>query len=134
MKMNDMVMISVDDHLTEPAEMFQNQLSGDALKTAPTLHTRPDGTNYWEYQGIKVPSVGLNAVSGRPPEEYGMEPTSLSQLRDGCYQVDKRIEDMNVNGIAASLNFASNVGWDGGVFLGAPDKALALTHLRAYND
>jgi hypothetical protein len=34
-----------------------------------------------EYQGKKMPSIGLNAVSGRVPEEYGMEPTALDQLR-----------------------------------------------------
>ena len=31
--------------------------------------------NFWEYQGKKIPPVGLNAVVGRPREEYGMEPT-----------------------------------------------------------
>lgn len=41
---------------------------------------------------------------------------------------------MNVNGIAASLNFASCVGFDGGRFHKAPDKKQAVTHLRAYND
>ena len=30
-------------------------------------------------------------------EEYGMEPTSLDQLRDGCWDVHKRIDDMDVN-------------------------------------
>ena len=41
---------------------------------------------------------------------------------------------MNVNGIAASLNFGTCVGFDGGRFHKAPDKALSLMHLRAYND
>ena len=67
-------------------------------------------------------------------EEYGFEPTSLDQLRKGCYDVDARVDDMDVNGIAASLNFASFAGIDGGLFIKAPDKKQALTHLRAYND
>jgi predicted TIM-barrel fold metal-dependent hydrolase len=41
---------------------------------------------------------------------------------------------MDVNGIAASLNFPSFAGIDGGLFLGVPDKQQALVHLRAYND
>ena len=86
MTMNDMVLISVDDHITEPGDMFQRHLSGDALASAPKLRDS-DGTNYWEYQGKKIPSVGLNAVVGRPREEYGMEPTSFDQLRSGCYDV-----------------------------------------------
>lgn len=134
MKMNDMVIISVDDHITEPGGMYDQHLSGEALKTAPKLLTLEDGTNVWEYQGIKIPSVGLNAVVGRPPEEYGMEPTSFEQLRAGCYDVHERVKDMNINGIAASLNFASYPMIDGGMFTIAADKAQALTHLRGYND
>lgn len=134
MDMNDMVLISVDDHISEPPDMFERHLAGDALASAPQFKVAANGTNYWDYQGMYLPSVGLNAVVGRPLEEYGMEPTSLEQLRPGCYDVHERIKDMNVNGIAASLNFGSVAGFDGGRFHKAPDKDLAVQHLRAYND
>jgi len=134
MRMNDMVIISVDDHVCEPPELFDGHLSGHALATAPKLLTDKNGKNYWSYQGAKVRSVGLNAVVGRPFEEYGMEPTSLDQLRKACYDVHARIDDMNVNGIAASLCFGNSISFNGTTFHKAPDKKLALTHLRAYND
>jgi len=134
MDMQDMVIVSVDDHITEPGNVFDRQLSGDAYASAPKLKFKQNGSNYWEYQGMKVQSVALNAVAGRVREEYGFEPTSLDQLRKGCYDVHARIDDMNVNGVAASLNFPSFVGMDGGLFLNAPDKQQALAHLRAYND
>ena len=134
MNMNDMVIISVDDHISEPPDLFDKHLSGHALETAPKLKQTESGTDYWEYQGMKMPSVGLNAVVGRPFEEYGMEPTKLEQIRKGVWDVHERIKDMDVNGIAASLNFGSAVDFAGGRFLKAPDKDLALVHLRAYND
>ncbi len=134
MKMSDLLIISVDDHISEPPDMYDRHLTGSDLETAPKLRTSADGTNFWEYQGMRMPSVGLNAVAGRPFEEYGMEPTSLDQIRKGVYQVEARIDDMNISGIAASLNFGSAVGFEGGRFHKAPDKALALKHLRAYND
>lgn len=134
MKMEDMVIISVDDHITEPGSVFDRHLSGDALASAPKLRVKQNGSNYWDYQGKKIQSVALNAVVGRPREEYGFEPTSLEQLRAGCYDVHARVGDMNVNGIAASLNFPSFAGIDGGLFISAPDKEQALVHLRAYND
>ncbi len=134
MKMEDLLIISVDDHITEPGTVFDKHLTGDAYASAPKLRTTAKGTNYWEYQGRKIPSTGLNAVVGRPKEEYGMEPTALSQLRTGCYDTNARVADMNINGIAASLNFASFSGFDGGLFTMAPDKDAALVHLRAYND
>ncbi|QQD17196.1 amidohydrolase family protein [Spongiibacter nanhainus] len=134
MQKDDMVIISVDDHITEPPDMFDKHLSGDDLKTAPKFCTDENGKSYWTYQGMFMPSVGLNAVVGRPPEEYGMEPTSLEEMRKGVYDVDARVDDMNANGIAASLNFGTAVGFDGGRFHKAEDKELAKIHLRAYND
>ncbi len=134
MNMNDMVLVSVDDHITEPGTVFDNQLSGTDYATAPKLRVKKSGANYWEYQGKKIQSVALNAVTGRVREEYGMEPTALNQLRAGCYDVHARIGDMNVNGVAASLNFPSFAGIEGGLFNQAEDKAQALVHLRAYND
>jgi predicted TIM-barrel fold metal-dependent hydrolase len=134
MGLNDMVIISVDDHIVEPGNLFDKHLSAADLADAPKLKRTARGTNFWEYQGRQIPMTGLNAVAGRVPEEYGMEPTSLEHVRKGCYDVDARIGDMNVNGIAASLNFASCVAFDGSVFLRAPDRARALVHMRAYND
>lgn len=134
MQMNDMVIISVDDHICEPPNLFDNQLSGELLASAPKLKTDKNGKNYWEYQGYIRPSIGLNAVVGRPPEEYGMEPTSLDQLRKGCYDVHARIDDMDINGIAASMCFGNSIAFDGQTFHRAPDKKLALRHMQAYND
>lgn len=134
MEMNDMVVISTDDHICEPPNLFDNQLSGELLATAPKLKTDPRGKNYWEYQGQLKGSIGLNAVVGRPFEEYGMEPTALEQLRDGCYDVHARIDDMDVNGIAASMCFGNSIAFDGATFHKAPDKKLALRHQQAYND
>jgi predicted TIM-barrel fold metal-dependent hydrolase len=134
MNMNDLVIISVDDHICEPPALFDRHLPQDLLASAPKFLADPQGKNYWSYQGMKFPSVGLNAVVGRPFEEYGMEPTALDQLRAGCYDVHARIDDMNVNGIAASLNFGNSIAFNGRTFHKAADKKLALRHLQAYND
>jgi len=134
MKMEDMVIISVDDHISEPPDMFKQHLNAADLATAPTF-TSNNGADFWVYQGMTMASVGLNAVVGRVPEEYGMEPQTLEQVRKGCFDPSARLDDMNVNGIAASLNFGSMAGFDGSrCFHRAPDKALAVKHLRAYND
>jgi predicted TIM-barrel fold metal-dependent hydrolase len=134
MKMNDMLLVSVDDHICEPPDMFDNQLSGELLASAPKNLTDKNGNNYWSYQGSYRPLTGLNAVVGRPFEEYGMEPSAFNQLREGCYDVHARIDDMDVNGIAASMCFGNSIGFDGQTFHKAPDKQLALRHMQAWND
>jgi predicted TIM-barrel fold metal-dependent hydrolase len=134
MEMNDMVIVSVDDHISEPPDLFKNHLSGAELESAPRLERDRNGKDQWVYQGLTFPSVGLNAVVGRPFEEYGMEPTAYEQLREGCYDVHERIKDMDVNGIAASLNFGSVFDFAGGRLSKVPDRTLAIRHLKAYND
>ena len=39
----------------------------------------------------EIPNFGLNAVAGRPPEEYGIDPTSFAEMRAGCYDVHERV-------------------------------------------
>ena len=84
MQMNDMILVSVDDHVCEPPDMWDRHLSPKWKGRAPRLVTKEDGTNLWVFEDQQIPNVGLNAVAGRPPEEYGVEPTALSQLRPGC--------------------------------------------------
>lgn len=134
MNMNDMVLISVDDHICEPPDLWEKHTSGEARATAPKFLTDENGKNYWSYMGKEYPSIGLNAVVGRPFEEYGMEPTSIEQLRKGCYDVHARIDDMDVNGIAASLNFGNSIAFNAKCFHSASNLDHARAHISAYND
>jgi hypothetical protein len=86
------------------------------------------------FEGAAMPNVGLNAVAGRVPEEYGLDALAFEQMRPGCYDIHARIDDMNVNGVLGSLNFPSLAGFTGQLFYTCEDKAIALELLRAYND
>lgn len=55
MDMNEMAIISVDDHISEPPEMFDKHLSGEDLATAPKLRTNADGTNYGSTRACSCP-------------------------------------------------------------------------------
>jgi predicted TIM-barrel fold metal-dependent hydrolase len=134
MQMDDMILVSVDDHVCEPPDMFERHVPAKYQDRAPKLLTKVDGSNVWMFEGQQVPNVGLNAVAGRPPDEYGMEPTSLAQLRKGCWDVDARIDDMNANGVLGSMCFASMCGFTGELFNKTEDRALGHAMLQAYND
>ena len=83
MNINDLVLVSGDDHVVEPPNLFDDRLPAKFVEFAPQFITNPDGTNAWLYNGEVLNNVALNAVAGRPKEEYGIEPTSFSQLRPG---------------------------------------------------
>jgi predicted TIM-barrel fold metal-dependent hydrolase len=133
MNKEDMILISVDDHIVEPPDMFKNHLAKKYIDEAPRLVHNPDGSDTWQFRDIVIPNVALNAVAGRPKEEYGLEPQGLDEIRPGCYNVDERVKDMNAGGILGSICFPSFPGFAGRLFVtDDPDFSLAL--LQAYND
>jgi predicted TIM-barrel fold metal-dependent hydrolase len=134
MNLNDMVMVSVDDHVVEPPNLFEGRLASKYVDFAPQFVTNPDGTNVWQYNGETVVNVALNAVAGRPKEEYGIEPTSFEQLRPGTYDHNERVKDMSANGVLGSLCFPSFPQFCGQLFARTEDKDVALAMVRAYND
>ncbi|PQP55192.1 amidohydrolase, partial [Mycolicibacterium austroafricanum] len=74
----------------------------------------------------------LNAVAGRPKEEYGLEPQGLDEIRPGCWQVDERVKDMNAGGILGSMCFPSFPGFAGRLFA-TEDAEFSLALVQAYN-
>jgi len=129
-----MILVSVDDHVVEPPHLFEDRLPKKYVDVAPKLVRREDGTQAWRYNGEEVVNVGLNAVAGRPPEEYGFEPTSHEQMRQGCWDIDERIKDMDANGLLGSMCFPSFPQFTGQLFARTGDKDQALAMVRAYND
>jgi len=133
MQVDDLILVSVDDHVIEPPHLFEGRLSARAAERAPFV-TRMGDREVWMFEGTPMPNVGLNAVAGRVPEEYGLDATSFDQMRPGCYDIHERIRDMNVNGVLGSMSFPSLAGFTGQLFYTCADKDIALELLQAYND
>ncbi len=134
MRVDDLILVSVDDHLVEPPTLFDGRLPARFADMAPRVVRTDDGADVWTFNGTVIPNIGLNAVAGRPKEEYGVEPTAFDEMRPGCYDIQERIKDMNAGGVLASMCFPSFPGFAARLFSATPDKDLALSVLRAYND
>jgi predicted TIM-barrel fold metal-dependent hydrolase len=127
--------ISVDDHLVEPPDMFEGRLPKAFQDLAPHVVENRRGHQLWEFDGELYTQVGVNAVAGRRPECVTLEPTRFDDMRRGCWDIDARIVDMDLNGVWASLNFPSQItGFSGRVFSSAKDPELGLAVTRAWND
>ena len=77
MRADELTMVSVDDHLVEPPNMFEGRLPARMRDQAPHVERLSDGSDVWLFNGVKIPNIGLNAVAGRPKDEYGIEPTAF---------------------------------------------------------
>jgi predicted TIM-barrel fold metal-dependent hydrolase len=127
--------VSVDDHLVEPPDMFEGRLPARLQRYAPRVVETRSGHEVWEFDGGRFSQVGMNAVAGRRPETVRIEPFRFDQMRRGCWDIHARIRDMDINGVWASLNFPSMItGFCGRVFSGCSDPELGLAVTRAWND
>ena len=127
--------ISVDDHLVEPPDMFEGRLPTHLQERAPRIVTTTWGHEVWDFDGQQFSQVGMNAVVGRRPETVKVEPFRFDQMRKGCWDIDARIHDMDLNGVWASMSFPSMItGFCGRVYSQCSDPELGLAVTRAYND
>lgn len=134
MKMEDMIMVSVDDHVVEPPHLFDDHADPKFKDRMPQLVRRADDTQVWKFEGRTLANVALNAVVGRRKEDYAAEPTNFEQIRKGTWDIDARIDDMDANGQLAGMNFPSLFGMAGQVLIGIEDKDVAYAACRAWND
>ena len=83
-----------------------------------------DGQEVWEFEGERYTQVGMNAMAGRRLESMRYEPSRFDEMRPGCWDIDARVRDMDVNGVWASLNFPSMItGFCGRVYSQARDPS-----------
>src|SRR5688572_8332911 len=64
MEMDEMIIVSVDDHVVEPPTMFDQHLTAAQKQHAPRNMRSNDGMDFWWYEGKKLPNIGINAVAG----------------------------------------------------------------------
>jgi predicted TIM-barrel fold metal-dependent hydrolase len=133
--MNDMVLFSVDDHVIEPATVFDGREPARFAGRFPKLTEGDDGMARWVWEGSsKGGNASLNAVVTWPKQQWNLDPATHAEMRPGCYDLDRRVDDMNVNGLALSMCFPTFPRFGGGFFADCADKDLAFAAVQAYND
>ncbi len=134
MNADDLILISVDDHIAEPADMFEGHVPERYKEHAPKVVTDEHGREQWYYGKLPGRNLGLNAVAGKPREHYNVDASRYDEMRPGCYDVHERVRDMNAGGQLAGLNFPNWTGFSGQVLNEGPDPDLNDIMIKAYND
>jgi predicted TIM-barrel fold metal-dependent hydrolase len=134
MNADDMILVSVDDHISEPADMFDAHVPASYRDRAPRVVTDESGRQKWWYGDAPGRALGLNAVAGKPREMYNIDACRYDEMRPGCYDVHERVRDMSAGGQLAGLNFPNWPGFAGQVINQGPDRDVNLVMIKAYND
>jgi predicted TIM-barrel fold metal-dependent hydrolase len=126
--------LSVDDHLTEPADLFVSRFPAKLRDKAPQLFVTADGSEAWRYKDRVYQDNGMSVVAGRPQEEWTLDPLNFDEMRRSAWDVHARVKDMDLDGVWASLCFPSGAwGFTGRVLSMNTDEEVGLAAIRAWN-
>ncbi|MCC7076276.1 MAG: amidohydrolase [Acidimicrobiia bacterium] len=127
--------ISTDDHVVEPADVWESRAPASLRDRVPKIVATDDG-DFWEIDGRRRPISGLSAMAGRKAEDFTAKAARFADMRPGCYDAVARLEDMDTDGVDAEILFGTLPGPAGNTFamIGEKDSELGAFCVRAYND
>jgi predicted TIM-barrel fold metal-dependent hydrolase len=150
------LIISVDDHVIEPATVWSDRLPSKYAEIGPRIVRAPvaemtfiggkftaipgnpgdpgDPVDWWFYEDLRRPLTRLDTAVGFSRDEITLTGITYDTMRQGSYKIKDRLEDMDVNGLEASLCFPTFPRFCGQTFTEAADKELGLLCVQAYND
>ena len=146
--------VSVDDHVVEPAHVWETWLPAKHRERGPRVERRgigsmrhvgggtyeqtfdPDGpqADCWVYEDLVYIHKRHVAAVGFDRDDMTMSPMTYDEMRPGCYEPKARVDDMELNWVEASLSFPTFPRFCGQTFLEAKDRDLAEACVYAYND
>jgi predicted TIM-barrel fold metal-dependent hydrolase len=147
--------ISVDDHVVEPAHVWTHWLPQRFLDRAPRVERKGIGpmrhvgggsyeitfdddgaqADCWFFEDLVYVHKRHVAAVGFSRDEMTMTPITYDEMRPGCFDPKARIEDMEMNHVEASLCFPTFPRFCGQTFLEATtDRDLGQACVEAYND
>jgi predicted TIM-barrel fold metal-dependent hydrolase len=127
--------ISTDDHIIEPAGVFDGRLPKAFADRTPRL-VEEETRAYWVVPGAprEIEMSGLSTAAGQKVEEFSPKSKTFDQMRPGCYDPRERLKDMDIDGVDAQVCFPTLPGLAGITFIELEDKEYAAALIRAYND
>lgn len=127
--------ISVDDHLLEPPDLFETRVPSRIRASAPRVEVAEDGVPWWIIGDSRFPLLTVEGAAGRDFREWSLSTAAYEDFRAGVRDPKARLHDMDISGVWASLCFPSTMwGFAGTRFSKMDDSEVGLACLRAYND
>ena len=147
--------VSVDDHVVEPAHVWERWMPSKFADRAPRVERRgigpmkhigggvyditwdPEGpqADCWVFEDLVYVHKRHVAAVGYDRDEMTMTPMTYDEMRPGCYDVAARAADMAMNHVEASLCFPTFPRFCGQTFTEATtDRELGMACIVAYND
>ncbi len=147
--------ISVDDHVVEPRDLWQERLPlkyrdlgprvvrqkghvvyNEARQPGFALSDEPDARwcDVWYYEDTVWPLHAPYAAVGPVAELSALAAVTYDDILPGCFDQKHRLADMDLNHTEASLCFPTVPRFCGQLFLNRRDMELSELCVQAFND
>ena len=146
--------ISVDDHVLEPRDLWERELPASVRDRGPKVsrekvrlefkgghygfHRNDESGQWcdvWLFDDLVVPTGLLHAPAGIPRNQQRNVAATYEDFRKGTWDKAARLADMTENHVEAAICFPNIFPrFAGQGFAERPDKELSLQCLRIYND
>ena len=80
---DDVQVISVDDHVIEHERVWLDRLPAKYREAGPRMVELDGGKQAWSFEGRIIPTIGLNAVAGKDPKDFGVDPVRFDDMLPG---------------------------------------------------
>jgi hypothetical protein len=78
MQLEDLILVSIDDHSIEPPDMYENHVPAKWKELVPRIVRNPQGYDEWVFQGQSTTTpFGMAATVGWPRHEWGFKPGAV---------------------------------------------------------
>ncbi len=123
--------VSSDDHVFEPADLWTSRIESRYRERAPQVLREEDGADWWYCDGLKGMNVGIGQVGVRfeDPDNLTLGDT-MDSVRPGGYIPEEHIKDLEIDGVYASITYPTV----GLLLYKVPDRELLNSVFRVYND
>ncbi len=148
--------ISVDDHVIEPPNVWLDRLPSKYHDVAPRSKRLPvkemtfiggkftaipgepgdpgEPVDWWFYEDLRRPLTRLDTAVGFERDEVTLTGITYDTMRKGSWDLTERLADMDTNHIEASMCYPTFPRFCGQTFTEAADRELGLLCIKAYND
>ena len=125
--------ISSDDHVFEPADLWTSRAEPKFRDRTPKIVRMENGVDWWVCDDRKLLTAASGTQAGmrfEEPEKLKLDQGTFEEVRPGGYIPEDHIKDMDIDGIDVSIVYPTA----GLPLFREPDSELLTSMFRTYND
>ena len=127
--------ISSDNHVMEPEDLWSSRTEAKFKDRAPRVVRMDDGSDWWVTDGYKTVGAFAGAQTGLRFEEpeklsLGGSDNTYANVRPGGYIPEEHVKDMEIDGVDVSIVYPTV----GLLLYSVPDSELLTSIFASYND